>query len=697
VTSFPFSFILALLLLAGMVIVGVGLLRLLFAGASVVFSGVSSLFAHVFGCLGGIAVDLARSVAAVVTAVFLMPLLILNLVTGRRAASEHYGQAVGAELEQALISVYRASIGYPLRLIGLGQVATGLERRIPEIIAHAPGPDLGRGGAASFSGYRIVGTLPAGGSGARLYLAEPDEAKREKLARSGLPTPDQVVIKAFSLEAGSTMPQIVRESRALEAARNIGLVLEHELAASRFHYVMPYVPGVDLGQTTREMHAAADSDGLDEVQLRTAVGYGVGLLSTLSRFHRAGLWHKDIKPNNLIVNDGQVELVDLGLVTPLASAMTLTTHGTEYYRDPELVRQAMQGVRVQDVDGVKFDLYSAGAVLFNLIENEFPAHGGLSRITRRCPDALRWIIRRAMADQRSRYESADEMLADLRVLEAADDPFAVKPAQLPSMGGAPAPAGLHRSSPSHGPGARPAAARVSARTRAGASPTDSKRSTLKSGNPVRWLVAALAMFFLLPAALIALLLSTIFGSSSVTYIDEVSVPAVLTSSHEGAGYALKGMHTSGRPFARQIEAGLIRMPEEPDMERGPDPRVLFLPSGPGALARSERQEFESRLASDLGWTVLSDVTETDPGAGRGDELELLSKAHLIISQSALGDPVVSEALRSQVLDQHDFDAVMRYEWVGPDEALNFEFIAAEGREALLSDLLELEAGQLDQW
>ncbi len=133
------------------------------------------------------------------------------------------------------------------------------------------------------------------------------------------------------------------------------------------------------------------------------------------------------------------------------------------------------------------------------------------------------------------------------------------------------------------------------------------------------------------------------------------------------------------------------------MERGPDPRVLFLPSGPGALARSERQEFESRLASDLGWTVLSDVTETDPGAGRGDELELLSKAHLIISQSALGDPVVSEALRSQVLDQHDFDAVMRYEWVGPDEALNFEFIAAEGREALLSDLLELEAGQLDQW
>ena len=39
------------------------------------------------------------------------------------------------------------------------------------------------------------------------------------------------------------------------------------------------------------------------------------------------------------LSDGRVQLVDLGLITPLASAMTLTTHGTEYFRDPELVRK----------------------------------------------------------------------------------------------------------------------------------------------------------------------------------------------------------------------------------------------------------------------------------------------------------------------------------------------------------------------
>ena len=117
--------------------------------------------------------------------------------------------------------------------------------------------------------------------------------------------------------------------------------------------------------------------------------------------------------------------------------MTLTTHGTEYYRDPEMVRLAMRGVRVHDVDGVKFDLYSAGAVLFSMIESSFPAHGSLSRITKRCPEALRWVVRRAMAEMHTRYTSAAEMLADVRVILEASDPFAVRPADLPSVQGLP--------------------------------------------------------------------------------------------------------------------------------------------------------------------------------------------------------------------------------------------------------------------
>src|SRR6185436_9646092 len=143
----------------------------------------------------------------------------------------------------------------------------------------------------------------------------------------------------------------------------------------------------------------------------------------------------DVKPENVIVHDGRAHLVDLGLVTPLRSAMTLTTHGTEYFRDPEMVRQALRGVKVHQVDGAKFDIYAAGAVLYFMIENTFPAHGGLSRITMPSPEAVRWIVRRSMTEYNQRYANADEMLRDLDYVMRAGDAYAVKPADLPSMRG----------------------------------------------------------------------------------------------------------------------------------------------------------------------------------------------------------------------------------------------------------------------
>ncbi|XOV75721.1 MAG: hypothetical protein ACFHWZ_01505 [Phycisphaerales bacterium] len=219
-------------------------------------------------------------------------------------------------------------------------------------------------------------------------------------------------------------------------------MLEHELTDERFFYVMPYVPGEAMGALTQRLHAESGAGGLDPRRMRYTLTLIAELLETLSVYHRGGLWHKDIKPDNIIVSGDTATLVDLGLVTPLRSAMTLTTHGTEYFRDPEMVRMALRGAKVNEVDGVKFDIYGAGAVLFSAIENSFPAHGGLSQLTKRCPEALRWIIRRSMAELSQRYSSAEEMLADLRVVIEADDPFALKPKDLPSMGGK-APESLH--------------------------------------------------------------------------------------------------------------------------------------------------------------------------------------------------------------------------------------------------------------
>jgi hypothetical protein len=396
-----------------------------------VLKGVLRLVGRLFGFLRREVVDVVHTAGALVTAGCTIPLALVNLLILRLSAAKHYARACGDELKGVGVGLWRVALGNPLRFVGLGPIAARVEEVLPDVVERVPRARRAR--RATFDGYDVVGTLPSGGSGAQLFVARPRNATHKRFLRAGRALPAEVVIKSFALEAGSTLPQIVRESRALEAASRLGLVCEHQLTNDHFFYVMPYVKGDDLERVTRALHARATSEGLNDPELGLVLGYGIDLLDELARFHSGGLWHKDVKPSNVIVAKGRAHLVDFGLVTPLASALTLTTHGTEYYRDPEMVRLAMQGVKVHEVDGVRFDLYSAGAVLYAMLENSFPAHGSLSRLSKRAPEALRWIVQRAMAELASRYGSAAEMRADLAALAAAPNPFDVRPADLPSF------------------------------------------------------------------------------------------------------------------------------------------------------------------------------------------------------------------------------------------------------------------------
>lgn len=395
--------------------------------------GVGWFIRHLFAFVAGEVRDALRVFGAVITALVFSFLVAGNVLVFRWSAAAHFGRAFSAEVGALGASLYRIIVGHPARLLGLHSLVEGIEQRVPQALAAAPTRDKPTARTGQFEHYRIVGSLAGGGSGGKLYVAEPDELKRAAFARNGRGDVAQVVIKSFSLRDGSSLPQIVRESRSLDAAKKLGLVLDHELTPERFFYAMPYVPGESLGVVTQRLHAAGPGDGLTNTDLKRGLGYIERLLATLCRYHDGGLWHKDVKPDNIIVHGEEAHLVDFGLITPLRSAMTLTTHGTEYFRDPEMVRMALRGVKVHEVDGARFDIYAAGAVLYALVENSFPAHGGLSQIGKRCPDAVRWIVRRAMTDYDKRYPTAKMMLEDLRFVSAAPDPFAVKPAQLPSV------------------------------------------------------------------------------------------------------------------------------------------------------------------------------------------------------------------------------------------------------------------------
>ncbi len=488
--------LLVVLIVALVVLVPLGMVAVVY-GVLPISRALAWLFRHIGLFLRFVVTDIVRLLGHAVTAIAFSALVVFNSLAKREAGAEYYAQAFAAEAKAAGLCLYRVALGHPLRLFYLHGILEGVERRLPRVVHREPGYEeggpggQGKGGAGggvvgpesaqtgepvgmtgqtvagpnaataaaprmkrkytpTFDGYAILGTLAGGGSGGRLYVARPTAEKAAELIKDGYADGagivGDVVIKSFSIREGSSLPQIIRESRSLEAAHRLGLILEHQLSGERFFYVMRYVPGNSLSLVTHELHAkspVAETDktgGLGHEQLKRTVEHVCDLMATLRVYHEAGLWHKDIKPDNIIVHavDSRAHLVDFGLLTPLRSSMTLTTHGTEYFRDPEMVRMALRGTKVKDIDGCKFDIYGAGAVLYAVLENSFPAHGALSALSKRCPSTLKWVVRRAMTDYDKRYPTSAAMLADLEVIYTAlqTGPDAIdklRPSDLPSV------------------------------------------------------------------------------------------------------------------------------------------------------------------------------------------------------------------------------------------------------------------------
>ena len=396
----------------------------------------ATILAHVGRTLKALLTDVVRFLGGLIVAIALLPVSLARLVILRPSSALDALTASGRESLAALKALGSALVLRPLELVGLASLGRLVGSRLRVALDETgAATSSSRSGPVEFEGYTILRELARGGSGARLFVAEPDSRTRRKLR---LPS-GYVVIKSFDFDEGTHAAEMLREGRSLDAARKLGLVLDHEASERRFHYVMRYYEGIDLGRFVRSMHEAAGGEGgegLDRERLVLVASLVRDIVATLRDWHDEGLWHKDIKPENAIVHEGRATLVDLGLVTPLASHMTLTTHGTEYFRDPELVRQALRGARVSEVDAARFDLYGAGAVLYFALEGTFPAHGVLSSFKKKSPACLQWIARRAMADFDRRYRDAEEMLADLDRAIVGQDPSAVRPADLPSMKGA---------------------------------------------------------------------------------------------------------------------------------------------------------------------------------------------------------------------------------------------------------------------
>ena len=142
-------------------------------------------------------------------------------------------------------------------------------------------------------------------------------------------------------------------------------------ANGHLYYVMPFVEGESLrARLDRERQLPVDE----------AVRTAIGIANALDYAHAHGVVHRDLKPENILMQHGQPVIADFGIALAISNAggsrvtQTGLSLGTPQYMSPE---QAT-GDRV--IDG-RSDIYSLGAMLYEMLAGEPPHVGGTVQAT----------------------------------------------------------------------------------------------------------------------------------------------------------------------------------------------------------------------------------------------------------------------------------------------------------------------------
>ena len=280
--------------------------------------------------------------------------------------------------------------------------------------------------ANKVSHYRILEKLGAGGMG-EVYLAED-----MKLGR-------KVALKILSEEFTTNKDRLNRfeqEACAASALNHPNILTIHEVGEdSGIHFIATEF--ID-GKTLRR-HMSKSTLEASEI-----LDISVQVASALEEAHGAGIVHRDIKPDNIMIRrNSHVKVLDFGLAklteAPDRSASDAEAStrvlvqtdagvvmGTSHYMSPEQTRG-------KTVDA-RSDIWSLGVVMYEMVAGRTPFEGEtstdvivaitqkeappLGRFAPDVPPELEWIITKTLRkDKEERYQTVKELLTDLRRLK----------------------------------------------------------------------------------------------------------------------------------------------------------------------------------------------------------------------------------------------------------------------------------------
>jgi eukaryotic-like serine/threonine-protein kinase len=165
-------------------------------------------------------------------------------------------------------------------------------------------------------------------------------------------------------ERDGLITRFAREARALASVRHRGVVAVHDIGIvdGQPFMAMEYLVGLNAREHLHRHGPMAPAD---------VIRIGSELCDALEAVHAAGIVHRDVKPDNLVLTaDGTVRLTDFGIARMEVEASLTRTGGligSPAYMAPEQILGGAVDART--------DLFSTGVTLYQLLTGELPFQG----------------------------------------------------------------------------------------------------------------------------------------------------------------------------------------------------------------------------------------------------------------------------------------------------------------------------------